>query len=127
MLICIFPRGILGGVEELEAGPGAGITDEVLAQDAPFVRALLVKRLEQAWRACDPHIQVQRNPETGLVMRPDPRFVEAGLRILDRLADLYRLKSPISRLPDADIDGRAGIKDIVRAQIEEMESRLQEP
>jgi len=112
---------------EAISGRGAGITDENLTQDAPFVRALVVERLEQAWRACDPHISVQRNPDTGLVMRPDPRFVEAGLRILDRLLVLYRLNSPVSRLPDADLDGRAGIKDLVRAQIEEMETRLQDP
>lgn len=110
------------GMWEIESGQ-AGIRDEDVAASVPFVRALVVQRLEQAWRACDPHIQVQVNPDTGLVMRPDPRFIEAGLRILDRLSSLYRLNTPQSSMPDADLEGRAGIQGIVRAQIEEMENR----
>jgi hypothetical protein len=113
---------ILMGMWQIESDQ-AGIRDEDVTASVPFVRALVVQRLEQAWRACDPHIQVQVNPDTGLVMRPDPRFIEAGLRILDRLSSLYRLNAPQSSMPDVDLEGRAGIQGIVRAQIEEMENR----
>lgn len=114
-------------MRELDGNVSAGIRDEELTQSAPFVRALIVQRLEQMWRACDPHIQVQVNPDTGLVMRPDPRFLEAGLRITDRLMTLYRLNAPTTTMPTADIEGRAGIQGLVRTQIEEMEKRVQDP
>lgn len=117
---------ILMGMWQIESDQ-AGIRDEDVTASIPFVRALVVQRLEQAWRACDPHIQVQVNPDTGLVMRPDPRFIEAGIRILDRLSNLYRLNSATATMPNVDLEGRAGIQGIVRAQIEEMETRNQVP
>lgn|SRR5262245_27350587 len=111
------------GMEELLAPTTVGITDEDIANLAPQVRAHLLIRLERAWSACEPHLVVQRNPETGLTMRPDVRFVEAGIRICDRLASLFRLQAP----------GKSGIEPIternlvqarVLAQIEEMETRM---
>ena len=72
--------------------PGnAGIGDEQVAEAAPMVRALVVARLEMIWRACEPHI-MPPPPEAGeLQRRPDPRFVEAGIRVNDRLISLYGL------------------------------------
>jgi hypothetical protein len=110
-------------VEELSATPGIGITDENIAESMPFVRALIVQRLEQAWRACDPHIQVQVNPDTGLVMRPDPRFIEAGIRIIDRLGDIYRIRTPQTSNMLTD-EGLEPVRAQVRAQIEAMEARM---
>lgn len=76
---------------ELEPGK-AGIDDEQVADSAPMVRALIVQRLEQVWRACDPHINPTQDAlEAGF--RRDPRYIEAGLRVLDRLALIY-LKLP---------------------------------
>lgn len=115
---------MLGSMEQLEPGPGRGISDENITEAGPFVRALIVARLEQAWRACDPHIQVQRNPDTGLIMRPDPRFIEAGIRILDRLSDLYRLKLPGIGNNSAYLDDRPGMIASALIQIEQMEERL---
>lgn len=113
-------------MQQLEPGVGAGITDENVAQSAALVRALVVKRLEQAWRACDPHIQVQVNPDTGLVMRPDPRFIEAGIRIIDRLSSLYRLNLvQLGNGPDIDTD-RHAIQARILEQVQEMETRLRE-
>lgn len=72
---------------ELEPGK-AGIDEEQVATSAPMVRALIVQRLEQVWRACDPHINpTQEQLEAGF--RRDPRYIEAGLRVLDRLALIY--------------------------------------
>lgn len=95
--------------EPLQLPAGPGISDENVATSIPYVRALVVQRLEQMWRTVDPHIQTQVNPDTGLVMRPDPRFLEAGIRILDRLSDLFRLKGTThqnSQPPEADRDAR---------------------
>lgn len=114
-------------MEQFQLEPGRGISDENVAESAAFVRALVVARLEQAWRACDPHIQVQRNPETGLIMRPDPRFIEAGIRILDRLSTLYRLTNPQMVSTDTYQDTRAGIEESARNALESMESRLRDP
>ena len=64
-----------------------GIGDEQLVSNAPLVRALVVERLEMLWRTCQPFID-------GSAGRPDPRFVESGIRVLDRLMRLYRLDTP---------------------------------
>lgn len=126
MLICMFGGGILAGMQQLEPGPGRGISEENVAESAPLVRALVVARLEQAWRACDPHIQVQRNPDTGLIMRPDPRFIEAGIRILDRLSDLYHLTKSNMAVQGSDLEDREVLIGLAQVQIAAMEDRLRE-
>lgn len=65
-----------------------GIGDEQLSTNAPLVRALVVERLEMLWRTCQPFMDGSAG------IRPDPRFVESGIRVLDRLMRLYRLDSP---------------------------------
>lgn len=82
---------------ELEPGK-AGIDEEQVADSAPMVRALIVQRLEQVWRACDPHINPTQDAlDSGF--RRDPRYIEAGLRVLDRLALIY-LRLPRNSLPN---------------------------
>lgn len=115
MLICIFARGRLGSVE-LEAGPRRGIRDEDISDAAPLVRALLVERLELIWRNCEPHIERTEG-------RPDPRFVEAGIRVLDRLSRLYRLDHPVAGGdgPDTPLIPTA---QLVSKGLEELEARM---
>ena len=74
----------MGSVEHVARGIG----DEALASNAPLVRALVVERLEMLWRTCQPYVDGSAG------VRPDPRFVDSGIRILDRLMRLYRLDSP---------------------------------
>lgn len=114
---------MIAGMEPLQLPDDAGISDEHLVQAAPYVRALVIGRLEQAWRACEPHLMVQHNPETGLVMRPDVRFVEAGIRVIDRLAALYRLHAP-GKGTGSEIEGREAISARVLSQIEDMERNM---
>jgi hypothetical protein len=92
-----------------------GIADEQIHDSAPLVRALLVERLEQIWSTVAPHV-------TGEVGKPDPRFIEAGIRVLDRLARLYRLDSPVpgAEQPQGELLDRA---DLVLKGLTELEAR----
>lgn len=93
-----------------------GIADEQIHDSAPLVRALLVERLEQIWTVCEPHV-------TGEVGKPDPRFIEAGIRVLDRLAKLYRLDQPIPASVEAagDLVENA---ELVLSGLMELEARM---
>jgi hypothetical protein len=93
-----------------------GIADEQIHDSAPLVRALLVERLEQIWSTVVPHV-------TGEVGKPDPRFIEAGIRVLDRLARLYRLDQPVpgAEQPQGELVDRA---DLVLSGLKELEARL---
>jgi len=104
-----------GGVELLQAG--AGIGEEHLTASAPMVRALVVQRLEAMWRSCEPHL----NGEAG---KPDPRFVEAGIRIVDRLSRLYRLDHPQAGENEPDTDVRVDKRELAAAQLAELEQKL---
>lgn len=93
-----------------------GIGDEQVAESAPLVRALVVQRLEQIWSACEPHI-------TGDAGKPDPRFIEAGIRVTDRLARLYRLDDPVPS-QDAGEGDRVPMVDLVTRGLAELEARM---
>lgn len=101
---------------QLEAADGYGIGEEQVTGSAPMVRALLVQRLEQIWSQCEPHV-------TGSV-KPDPRFIEAGIRVLDRLARLYRLDSPLTGGGVADPDPAGTLLQSAVDQVAELEARM---
>lgn len=112
MLICMLHTAPMDSIDL----SGRGIRDEQVAESAPLVRALVVQRLEKIWSTCEPHI-------TGTGGKPDPRFVEAGIRVLDRLSRLYRLDLPVpgSEQPDGDLIPKA---ELVLAGLQELESRM---
>ena len=93
-----------------------GIGDEQVADSAPLVRALVVQRLEQIWTTVEPNV-------TGAAGKPDPRFIEAGIRVLDRLSRLYRLDLPVpgSDQPSGDA---VPLSDLVSAGLRELETRM---
>lgn len=95
---------------------GKGIRDEDIHDSAPLVRALAVQRLEQIWRACEPQI-------LGAAGKPDPRFIEAGIRVIDRLAKLYRLDQPVPG-QDRDPDELIPTIDMVEQGLRELEQRM---
>lgn len=107
--------------------PGtAGISDDQVSESAPMVRALVVSRLEKIWRACEPHILLP-DPEPGEpVRKPDPRFIEAGIRVNDRLIALYGLLKPQQA---QDPEAGAGEDDIQAAiaRAKALEARLRPP
>lgn len=115
MLICIFAWGHTDTVTSLDLS-GRGIGDEQIHESAPLVRALVVQRLEQIWSICEPHV-------TGETGKPDPRWAEAGIRVLDRLARLYRLDLPAPGAEQSDGD-LVPKSELVLAGLKELEARL---
>lgn len=103
---------------ELTPGPSRGIRDEELTESAPLVRALVVERLEQIWRNCEPHIERVEG-------RPDPRFIEAGIRVLDRLSRLYRLDQPVSGTLESD-QSLIPAAELVSRRLAELEEKMRE-
>lgn len=95
---------------------GKGIRDEEIADSAPLVRALAVQRLEQIWRACEPQI-------LGHAGKPDPRFIEAGIRVIDRLAKLYRLDDPVAGSLEQESE-KIPVADMVTRGLLELEQRM---
>jgi hypothetical protein len=104
-------------MNEIQSQP-TGIGEEQLNTAAPLVRSLVVQRLEKIWRACEPHID-------GTGGRPDPRFVEAGVRVLDRLMRLYRLDSPQPAPPVEP--GTLDMPQLLEERLKAVEARVRRP
>ena len=102
---------------ELSVTPDMGIGEEELARSTPMVRALVLQRLELMWRTCEPFIDASAG-------KPDPRFIEAGIRVVDRLTKLYRLDAPVPGLNEPDSVTRVDSRELVRAQVGELEARM---
>lgn len=95
----------------------AAIHEDDLIESRPRVTALILGRLELIWEACVPHI-------TGDEGKPDPRFIEAGIRCLDREIKLYRLDQPQPSANTAITPSQDAVREALRAQVRELESRL---
>ena len=96
-----------------------GIRDEEIHESAPLVRALLVERYEKLWATCEPHVD-------GSLGKPDPRFIEAGIRVCDRLAKLYRLDQPVpgQDKPQGDL---VQASELALKALLELEARMADP
>lgn len=115
MFICMFAqRGKI--MNDMVHGPRE-IRDEDLTDSAPRVRALIVQRLEQVWRAVEPHVTA--DPD----VRPDVRFIEAGIRCLDRLMVVYRLKEPVPADPGANTT-ELSVREQVLLELQATEERM---
>jgi hypothetical protein len=105
-----------------ELVPGrAGINDEQVSEAAPMVRAMVVQRLEMIWRTLEPYIDPV--PDELGARKPDPRFVEAGIRVTDRLIALYGLLKPGNADPDEQVSP-VGQVEAAMERLAELESRL---
>lgn len=101
----------------------AGIGEEQVASSAPLVRALAVQRYETIWRACQPHIDLpQEQLDEG--RRPDPRFIEAGIRVTDRLVALYQLLKPQHAMSEPDPSSKQDQRELVRTKVSELEGKI---
>lgn len=98
------------------------ITEEDLNRDSAYMRGVLAKRLEMIWKTVQPHIDGTIEEQGG---RVDPRFIEAGIRVLDRLAKLYRLDAPArAELAQLSMVDAAAL---VSSQLAELEARMGRP
>ena len=96
------------------------IDDAELQEQAPTVRAEVLARLEAMYKAIEPFTKPRE--EEGMLLKPDPRFVEAGIRILDRLMRLYRLDAPGLRGEEAQ--AAPDLVAQVEAMLRELEGRV---
>ena len=125
MLICIIARNTMVTMTLL-IPTGAGIADEQVADSAPLVRALVVQRLELIWRTCQPHIEVPLDEDGSPRWKADPRFIEAGIRVTDRLSRLYRLDYPQQGTTEPDAASRVDQRELAKAQILALTARMTE-
>ena len=113
----MFTQGSLSmGGMDLRLHEPRQVGEEEIAEAAPKVRALVLERLEMIWSQVEPHLQ--REPDE----KPDVRFLEAGIRVLDRLSRLYRLDSPAAQSEKevSVVDSRA----LVLSQLDEIAARM---
>lgn len=116
-LLCMFRPSVHPEGMTLPVTTSIGIGEEQISQDAAFVRGLVVQRLELMWRTCEPFITAEAG-------KPDPRFIEAGIRVTDRLTKLYRLDSPAAGTNEPVSGGQEAARELVRGQIGELEARM---
>lgn len=123
MLICIFARSTLITMT-LQLPPGAGIGDEQVADSAPYVRAQMVQRLEILWRTLLPHIDIPLDEDGHPQWKADPRFLESAIRVIDRMARLYRLDQPQPTMSEVDSGSLVDKRVLAANQLAELESRM---
>lgn len=103
------------------------VTDTDISRDQGRVRALVLHRLERIWAACEPNLVTVIDPMTQEVLaKPDVRFVEAAVRVTDRLARMYRLDQPAAADP---AEGRVpeATRELVSRRLDELEARMSGP
>jgi hypothetical protein len=113
-----------GGVQAIRADDGLGppVSEQHLTDNQERARGLVLFRLQQIWDVVEPHLN-GKIQEEGL--RPDPRMVETGIRVLDRVTKLYRLLEPPAP-PEPEDPSLAVSADrmAVEASLRELEARM---
>lgn len=97
--------------------PPRELTEADLVIQQPGVRAKLLVRLEDLYAWCEDGMAAGE--------RPDPRFAELAVRILDREAKIFRLDRPPQETGD-EVDERTDVMNqraIAMAQLEALGSR----
>jgi len=80
-------------------------------------------RLQQLWSPVQPHVD---GTVEAAGYRPDPRMIQSGIHILDRLAKLYRLDVPTAesdRPTPVTVEARATLL----GSLAELEARISPP
>lgn len=108
----------------LQLPPGAGIGDEQVSASAAYVRAEMVQRLETLWRTLLPHVDIPLDEDGHPQWKADPRFLESAIRVIDRMARLYRLDQPQPQMAEVDPGSRVDARVLAAAQLVELESRM---
>ncbi len=109
-------------VMSMEAAGHPEITEEMLAESAGRARWLIMGRLEQIWKTCQPHVDGSREEEQG--SPPDPRWAEIGVRVLDRMVKLQRLdRSAAAADPEDEPFTSEETRRAILASLEDLEGR----
>jgi hypothetical protein len=98
------------------------LDEEIIAREAPVVRAEIWRRYEELWKMLQPFIDGGVD-EDGLVRRPDPRLVDSALRVLADLRKVWRLDVPSRPDPEKAAQLPAEVLAKVEAQLAELEAR----
>jgi len=98
------------------------LDETAISEQAPLVRAELALRYQTLWDAVLPGI---RNLEDSPDWRADPRMVEAGVRVLRNLSQLYRLDVGATQEAPDPAGTAAGIRELVSAQLDVLAARSQ--
>lgn len=98
------------------------LTDSELGSRRPELRALILGRLELLWAACEPHVRgvdADGNP-----FFPDYRYVDLGMRIMDREVRLLKILAADEPEEALVIEGRDPNAVKASRDLDEIESRL---
>jgi hypothetical protein len=113
----------------MEPVPVEEISEDSLADHAPRVRALVIRRLEGLFELTQTQIHLAE--EKG---RPvDPRWAELGLRITREVSAQYRLSKATGAVDDPDtwaVDDPDTLPvplDVINEQLAELEAKLSGP
>lgn len=101
------------------------IDDDRVDADQAAVRFVVVQRLHAIWNTVAPHATgtCRQDTEDSLGREPDPRMVEIGVRVLDRLTTLYRLAKPQVRTEEeAEPTDEASVTALVAASLDQLEA-----
>jgi hypothetical protein len=90
----------------------------------PENRALVLSRLEMLWRACEPH--VTGVDAQGKPMFPDYRYVDLGMRIMDRLVRVLEVLKPDPPEQETVIEGRDPHAVKASRDLDAIEARLRD-
>lgn len=96
------------------------LDDTAISEQAPLVRAEIALRYQSLWEAVLPGI---RNLEDSPDWRADPRMVEAGVRVLRNLSQLYRLDVGATQEAPDPAGTRLGTRELVSAALDVLEAR----
>lgn len=98
------------------------LTDEQVREQGPAIRGQLIQRLERLWQLIEAEIE-----RGELEQHQDPRFLDLGLRTLDRIAKLYRLLDAPKAVPEeAEDDAMVSLRQrqMVEQQLRELEQKI---
>lgn len=98
------------------------LTDRDLAAKRPEHRALVLARLEMLWQACEPH--VRGVDAAGDRFFPDYRYVDLGMRIMDRLVRVLTVLAPDEVAPDVTVGARTPAAIKASADLDSLEGKL---
>jgi hypothetical protein len=98
------------------------LTDEQVREQGPAIRGQLIQRLEHLWQLIEAEIE-----RGELEQHQDPRFLDLGLRTLDRIAKLYRLLEAPKAVPEeAEDESMVSLRQrqLVEQQLRDLEQKI---